>query len=228
MTQVSVAGKEYSSEVHLDAACVSDRVVELAKWISDHQISAVCWDFDETAMSIHTGGYLTDTSLKGLNKRVSDLTHQVAPGFRTFCRYVSLNLPNVQMAIASFADDFSRKDVKSSDRKDVKSFDNFRIGGTELIERVLKYGFGWPRPAFHIVSFFPEVANSVNQFATRVSNNKNMHLEQIAKQLKINDKSKILLIDNDMRNLLAAKENGHHAWYVKDQKGFDPETLVIL
>jgi hypothetical protein len=219
------AGPRYELEVDLPAARVPASIESLAQWISEHKVEVVCWDFDETAMRIHTGGFVRAASEPELQQRLDWLSHQVAPEFRLFSRYIERACPGVRQAIVSFADDFSRNDPPSvaAASKSVA-----RMGGTDLIKTVLERGFGWPRPAFRIVSFYPDVANSRQEFPHHVSKNKNVHMQQVAKHMGILSADRLLLIDNCPQNCHAAIEFGAYTWHVSASKGFDTNSLRIL
>lgn len=205
-------------------AVVPGDVVRLADWIAEHKVELVCWDFDQTAMTLHTGGYVCEANQELFDARIDGLSHHVAPGFRLFSRYLAKKLPEVRQAIVSFADDFSRNDPNP-----INASDSFvRMGGTDLIKTVISRGFSWPRPAFHVVSFYPDVANSVHQFSSKVPKNKAVHMHVASEQAGIMDHSKVLLIDNDMGNCSQARKQGYHAWLVAKQAGFDPHSIQIL
>lgn len=188
--------------------------VKLGQWLEEQKVQVVCWDFDETAMLVHTGGYINETSLTNLQQRVNDLSHQISPYFRSFTRYLQLKHPTIKHAIVSFADNFSRSTNPNN------TVNPNTIGGTELICSVLHKGFSWPRPAFHIVSFYPDVANNLKQFNHKVPNNKTLHMQLVAKHFNIQQPSAMLLIDNDHNNCMTAASLGYHAWFVKKTSRF--------
>jgi hypothetical protein len=220
----------YESEVVMGEALVPPELVRLAGWLEEHKVQVVCWDFDETAMNVHTGGFISETSVPQLQDRINQLSYKVAPHFRSFCRYLAIHHPTIKLAIVSFADDFSRRPSKPSKPPATTTTTAMAttVGGTNLISGVLERGFAWPRPSFYIVSFYPDVANSVGQFNSKVPQNKTMHLQLVAKRFGITQPSSMLLIDNDHKNCLAAAALGYHTWFVSKQAGFDPTSLIIL
>lgn len=214
----------YAWSISVAEAQVSKEVVLLSNWISEHHVELICWDFDQTAMTLHTGGYVCEANKALFDDRINALSHHVSPGFRLFSRYIFEVKPNVKQAIVSFADDFSRNDPNPINASDTC----IKVGGTDLIKMILERGFSWPRPPFHIVSFYPDVANSVRQFSSPVPKNKAVHMHVACEQANILDHSKVLLIDNDINNCRQALKQGYRAWLVTKQAGFDPPSLTIL
>ena len=106
---------------------------------------------------------------------------------------------DIKLAIASFAG----KTRKSTNE----------LYGKELIQKILENKI----QDFHIESFYPLSKTF-----------KSTHLANIMKHYQIYDKAKVLLIDNDYRNVKYAVDEGYNSWHVKKSKGFEFSSLVVV
>jgi hypothetical protein len=214
----------YKKEIVLAGASVGSRIQELCEWLVHNKIEMICWDFDQTIINIHSGGCIKDVDL---NSKIEVLAKQVSPDFRLLVSYLQFKHPQIKQSVVSFADNFDRNKSSSSLSSTTPSSTVAlqSVGGTDLICAVLKQAFGWPRPEFHIVSFYPDVANSLQEFKTRVPNNKSVHMKIVQERAKLQP-HQILLVDNDINNCRNAIMSGCRAWFVKNQQGFDAKTIV--
>lgn len=184
-------------------------------------------DFDQTFTINPTGGFRVfeneEEKQKYINEFISTNIRNLLKISLLFTRIVD---EGHEIAIASFAQKFSAKQVKRLEKyKHLDLKDENILGGKDLILAYLDVAFGKDRPflqADDIQAFFPEYIL-----------NKNEHIEKIIKRynranfmdpITQKDNKKVMLIDDELKNIEAAQQKGFRTIHVTH----DDSYLALL
>jgi len=156
---------------------------------------AIIWDFDFTIICGHTRG---EVKLTTKEKSVDHFSKLISKDFMKLSSEIEKK--GLHQGIASFAEQIQP---------------NY-FGGTRLIASILSAGFK-DHPLFHIYGFNPAY-NKLTHI------DKNRHLQFLQDTLEIKDRANLLLIDDSLRNVQAAREAGYLAVHVTTM-GFSMSSL---
>jgi hypothetical protein len=177
---------------------VSNRFQPFLDFVSQNRIKVIAWDFDQTWTTSHSGGVLE-------KQQVSKFT--LSADAIQLCLGLEESKWNGQHVVVSFAD----VKLKTNPTPTM-------IGGKELVSTLFEHRFPFSRPKFEYFCFYP--------FGDKKPT-KEKHLEQVCARFQVTP-TEVLLIDDTFANVLYAKEKGYRAWWVKEAKGFELETLVMF
>lgn len=202
--------------------------------IPDNKLQCVFWDFDKTILSIHTGGQITYKTPEEKIAKLQDLAKYVSPAF--IKQFSLFFLHGKKQAVVTFSDS-SNNGKRTRDNEII-------LSGTELVRGVLKqYCELNSTKVYAIVSFqllkievfgfYPAIQKNLetnSEEQRRIwseNNNKNIHLKMACDLFGVQDKSLVLLIDDDLKNILYAKEAGYQTYHVSENNGYQTEIQII-
>lgn len=177
-------------------------------------VQVVVFDFDNTILQVHSRGAKQSSNEAELKAYVHKLRDAISPSFLAIV-HTANRLPRrhrVKLGIASFADERVIKGGQG-------------IGGQRLIARVLEPFLTRDESSIPIVAFNPALDvhdddDDENKTSDQERANKNMHLLRLARFYGLTSPRQLLLIDDDMNNIEAAKLEGYATLHVVGSKGF--------
>jgi len=187
---------------------------------SEKEIKCVCWDFDYTILTVHTGGIVQDfIGEDGMREKMSYLASQVSPSF--IKQFVYFFSKGVKQCVVTFGDSSFNTEFDDKNKR--------RVSGDKLVKMVFeayvqKEGLNLPENVkkalieMVVFGFLPDwrknnSSTDEEKEKWRLNNNKNIHLEMSMKTFNVNN-SEIILIDDDLRNINCAKASGFNTIHV--------------
>eukprot|EP00179_Madagascaria_erythrocladioides_P026181 CAMPEP_0198336686 /NCGR_PEP_ID=MMETSP1450-20131203/21127_1 /TAXON_ID=753684 ORGANISM="Madagascaria erythrocladiodes, Strain CCMP3234" /NCGR_SAMPLE_ID=MMETSP1450 /ASSEMBLY_ACC=CAM_ASM_001115 /LENGTH=218 /DNA_ID=CAMNT_0044041443 /DNA_START=2317 /DNA_END=2970 /DNA_ORIENTATION=+ len=210
---------------------MSELTAEFLRLLRDCRVRAVAWDWDRTAIRFHSGGLLSGRPAE----QDAALQLGMVSDFRETC--LALLEAGVYQAIATFSDAQMRNmPTQKSGRSGRWGFDRAPshshppLAGEAMVRRGFEVNMGSPLEAVDVYAMYPALYQKQSDWESAGMTqappmSKEWHLEQIGAKAGVS-LPEICLIDDDFKNIRAARSSGCVGIFVPGDNGFELQDAI--
>lgn len=180
--------------------------------LQKQKIEAVGFDFDATALTYGTKINSGFTNYEDFKKEFIDKLS------KDYVKCVhALHDAKIHQGITTFNDNWMTRITPT----------RFILGGDALIRPILTSKFGKLGREMEIWSLNPIDHDGYSPCGVLVPQNKNWHLHSLKNRYNIKENSRVLLVDDDINNVMEAREAGFQAFHVAGENGFSLSEIDL-